>query len=135
MLDPATPAYPPLRWKSLAREPFVVCWNHIPRRVFRRRRTDHLFVRLLIVIPILAFVYVAGGKLPILLRLIQSRQKALLLLLLRDIQKELADHRPTPRHVPLKAADILEPFLPQMLPQQRLRNALVLQQLRVHAHY
>jgi hypothetical protein len=45
-------------------------------------------------------------------------RKALLLLFLRKVQKELADHSAVARHVPLEAANVFEAFFPDILRHQ-----------------
>ena len=51
------------------------------------------------------------------------------------MQKELADDCPAARHVPLEAPDVFEPLIPDLLPHERRRNFLPLQNLRMHPHH
>ena len=61
-------------------------------------------------------------------------RKRRLLLFLRKVQKELADHRAVARQVPLEAANIFEAFFPDVLRHQRRRKLLALEHLGMHAH-
>ena len=73
----------------------------------------------------------ARGKLPVLLRLVQARQKTSLLFFLGNIQKKLADHHAVSREIAFEAVDnIFEAFLPDILGHQFLRNALSCQYFR-----
>src|SRR5258708_22053197 len=107
----------------------------MPWTILRRSVADHVFVGILIVVPTLAFMNVCGRKLPVFFGLVEAGQKALLLLFLGKMQKELADNGSPAQHVPFKAADILETLVPQLFPNDRRRQFLRAQNLRMHAHY
>src|SRR5271154_149579 len=51
------------------------------------------------------------------------------------MKKELADHRPIPHHVPLKAANVFEAFLPYTFRHQGGWKNLSPERLGMHAHY
>src|ERR1700688_85311 len=100
------------------RKPFIVRGNYVPRSMLRRRMAYHLLVGILVVVPIFTFANVPGGKFPVLFGFVQSRQESSLLFFLRKMKKKFADYGSIPRHVPLKALNILKSFLPNFLSHQ-----------------
>src|SRR5580700_3739487 len=64
-------------------EPFIIRWYDVPGGVPDSSVADHFLVGFLIIVPIFALVNVCGGELPILLRLVESRQEAALLFFFR----------------------------------------------------
>ena len=112
-------------------KPFVVGRHNVPWRAFRGGVTNHVFVGVLVVVPAPSLLYVPGGEFPVFLGLFQARKKAFLLFLLREMEEEFANHGAVPRHVLLKASNVLEAFVPQVLRNELVWNSLVLQQLRM----
>ena len=86
----------------------------MPGGLLGGRVTNGFFVGGHVIAPILAFVNIDRGILPILRRLVEARQKPPLLLLRRNVEKELADDRAVARQVLLEGSDILEPLLPDI---------------------
>src|ERR1700674_1342499 len=64
------------------RKPLVVRRNHQPGRVLRRRILDHFLVSFLVVLPEASFDDVGHGELPVLFRILEPLEEALLLLFL-----------------------------------------------------
>src|SRR5450755_3672926 len=97
------------------------------------RILDHLLVRFLVVFPEAALLDVVHRKLPILLRILQPLQKSFLLFFLRDVKKELPNHRAVPRQIAFERINVLVPLGPNVFRYQRFRYLFILQQHRVHA--
>src|SRR5215467_10321451 len=116
-------------------KPLVVGWHHEPRRMLRCCRANSFFVCVHVVTPKLTFVHVRSRELPVLLGSIEPLHKALLLFLARDLQKELEDNNSLTGEVVLEVCDIGEPLVPYPLPDKRLGQLLLPQDLLVHAHY
>src|SRR5215203_3521659 len=96
-----------------SRNPLVVGGNHPPRRPLRARLRDGVFVRLLVVIPVLPLLQVRGGELPILVGLLEPFEEALLLFLLRHVEEELQDERAVAGQVALEAVDVIIAIVPE----------------------
>src|SRR5262249_43885811 len=117
-----------------ARHPFVVRGNYVPRRMLGARRAERLLERLEVVVPVGALGQVGGGELPVFGGVVEPLQEALLLLVLRDVEKELHDHRAVPDEVALERVDVLVAVVPESPAALARRKLLPLQDLRVHAH-
>src|SRR5215471_2444980 len=115
-------------------EPFVVRGYNVPGRVFRGSIANHVFVSILVVVPALALVYVARREFPVLLRLVQTRQKTFLLLFFGDVEEKLANDGSVTGQVFLKRSDVVKSFFPYVLGHERFGNSLVLQQIGMDAH-
>src|SRR6185503_2389065 len=115
-------------------EPLVVRGHDVPRRSLGRRVANHVLVRLHVVVPVPALLDVARGELPVLLGLLDATQEALALLLLGDVEEELADDDPIAGEIALEGADVLEAVVPDVLGDELARKVLLVQQLLVHAN-
>jgi len=93
------------------REPLGVGRHDVPRCVRCRGAADRVLVGRLVGVPVCALADVVGLELPVLLRLVQPLQEALLLLVARQVQEELEDQVAVPRKVPLDARDVLAALL------------------------
>src|SRR5690606_36327571 len=102
-----------------SRIPFVVSGNHVPRRPRSGRAANHVFVSQPEVVPMRAFPYVAGGKLPVFVRPLDSFEEALLLFLFRDVEKEFTDQDAVAAEIALVIADVLAALLPDVLTDNR----------------
>jgi hypothetical protein len=80
-------------------------------------------------------VNVSSRKLPILLRLFQTRQKSLLLFFFGKIQEEFANHYAIAAEITLIAANILKALLPDILRNERTWDLLISEQLLVDANH
>ena len=76
-----------------AREALVVGRHDDPRRVRRRRVLDHVLVGVHVLLPEAPLLGVGRRELPVLLFHLDAFEEAPLLLLLRDVEEELADRR------------------------------------------
>ena len=98
--------------------PLAVGRHDVPRgRVGRRLRQRDL-VRLLVVVPALALVDVAVLELPLLLRVLQPLFQPGLLLVLGDVQEELADDRAFVDEHAFEVADVVVAPTPLLLRNQ-----------------
>ena len=95
---------------------------------------DHVLIRRLILVPQLALGDVAHRELPVLRRFLQTVEKALALLLLREVEEELQHHRAVASEILLERRNILESFAPDGLRHQFRRNLLLRQNFRMHAY-
>src|ERR1039458_7538417 len=117
------------------REPFVVRRDYDPGGMFAGCMADHIFIVPMVVLPEAALPDVGGRKLPVLFRLIETRKKAALLLLLAHIQKELANRDSIPGGVAFKGGNVFEALLPYFSADASRRQTLRFQQLRVYSHH
>src|SRR6266540_5376315 len=85
------------RGDDQARKPLVVRRDNNPRSVLAGGLLNQLFVAALVIVPVAAFAHIVGGELPVLLRLVETGEKAALLFLLAHVQEELADRGPVAR--------------------------------------
>src|SRR5581483_2212394 len=115
-------------------KPFVVGRHHEPRRLLRRGMPDHFLVGRLIARPQLALGNIGHRELPVLGGLVEAVEKALALLLLRDIEEELQDHGALARQIALDRGNVGEALLPDVLGHQLRRDFLLEKQLAMHAH-
>src|SRR4030095_8159243 len=83
-------------------------------------------------VPWRALARVRGRELPVLVRKVEASHEALLLLLLRDVQEELADRDAVPGRVGVEAVDVLIALLPDVLADDGGRQLLGGEELRVH---
>jgi hypothetical protein len=74
---------------------------------------------------------VVGVELPLLVRLVEPSEEALLLLVPRDVEEALDDLRPAAVEVALEGVDVLVALLPD---PAGLRNPLSFEPLGMHAH-
>jgi len=117
-----------------AGEPFVVGRHDIPRRMLGGGAANRIFVGLHVIVPEAALANVVGGKFPVFLRLIEAREKALFLLAVRYMQKELQDDDAVAREVALEPANVAMALLPNIFGDQIGREFLGLEQLPMDAH-
>src|SRR5262249_14158816 len=75
-----------------------------------------------VVVPILALFDVTGGKLPVFFRLLDPFEKPFFLLLLGDVEKELANDNAITSKISLEVPDVLEALLPNVLRHQLRRQ-------------
>src|SRR6185312_16311276 len=78
---------------------------------------------------------VVHGEFPVLRRLLQPVEKALALLLLRDVEEELQDHRALPRQIALEGGDVLKTLAPDVFRDKFWRNVLLGQDFRMHPRH
>src|SRR5207249_2538104 len=112
----------------------VVRGHHVPRRVALAGGAQAGLVSLHIVLPVAALFDVGHAEFPVLLGIVDARQKALALLLLRDVKKELEHARAVAVQVALQVRDRLVALLPRVVFAAPVGNAFAAQDLRVHAH-
>src|SRR5262249_28159129 len=94
---------------------------------------DRVFVGRHVVVPGLSFLRVVLRELPVLLRLLDPFEEPPSLLLLRDVEEELADDDAVPREVALEVADVPEALLPDVLRDDLRWQLLLRQEFRMHA--
>ena len=112
---------------------FAVCGNDIPGRVPGARRTEALLVRRHVLIPEFSFLNVRQAELPVFCRLIDTCQKALALLLLREMEEELDDARTADVEMFLQIRDLTIPVLPdRLVVTRRIREPLAAENLVMH---
>src|SRR4030088_2210446 len=87
-----------------------------------------------VIVPELAFLHVGRREFPVLFRLVEAIEKALLLLLARHVKEELQNFRPPPAGVVLEMRDVGEPLVPDSLADQRRRQLLRFEDLGMHSH-
>src|SRR5262245_47191752 len=87
-------------------EPPAVGWDDEPGCVLRCGGANGRFVRVLVVVPKPAFVYVRGGELPVLLWSVEALHEALFLLLGRQVQKEFEDDDSLTGEIVLEVRDV-----------------------------
>src|SRR6185295_19209851 len=77
---------------------------------------------------------IGRGELPVLGRILESLQKAALLLGARHVQEELAHDHSVATEVALESANIREALVPNVLGNQRPREMLFGENLFMHTH-
>ena len=82
--------------------------------------------------PSTTFRQIGGAEFPVLLRLVEPRQKSCLLLPLRKMKEELQNHGALSREMTLKVGDKFVLVFPHLLADEVLGQVLVRQQLRMH---
>jgi len=95
---------------------------------------DHVLIGGHVGAPARPFLHIVRRELPVLRRRIDPLEKPLLLLLLRDVQKELANQDAAPEQVALEGVDVLEPLRPDARGHDGGRKPLDVQQPRVDPH-
>jgi len=83
----------------------VVRRDDVPRRMMSASRMQTLFVGAHVMLPVFPLVNVGGAELPVLVRLIDARQKPLSLLLVRKMQEYLDGQRAVAMKMLLQIAD------------------------------
>src|SRR5207247_11341952 len=111
----------------------VVRGHHVPRRVALAGGAQASLVGLHIVLPVAALFDVGHAEFPVLLGIVDAREKALALLLLRDVKKELEHARAVAVQVALEVSDRLVEILPRVVFTEPVGKAFAAQALRVHA--
>src|SRR4029077_7614188 len=96
-------------------EPLVVRGHDEPGCSRRRGGADCFLEGVHIVAPEASLADVGRRELPVLPWLVEALHEAPLLLLARDVQKELKDDRPLPGEVILEMRDVGEPLIPDFL--------------------
>src|SRR5215510_12525285 len=96
--------------------------------------SDGVLISSHVVVPILALFDVTGGKLPVFFRLLDPFEKPLFLLLLGDVEKELANDNAITGKISLEVPDVLEALLPNVLRHQLRRQLLPLDKLPMHPY-
>src|SRR5438552_9027688 len=112
----------------------VVRGHHVPRRGALAGGAQAGLVSLHVVLPAAALVDVGHAEFPVLLGIVDAREKALALLLLRDVKKELEHARAVAVQVALEVSDRFVALLPRVAFAASVGNAFAAQDLRVHAH-
>src|SRR6516165_828535 len=115
-------------------EPLVVGRHDEPRRVPRRRGPDRRLVGLHVIVPVLTLADVSRREFPVLIRTVEACHEAFLLLVAREVQKELQNDGPLPREVVLEVSDVGEPLVPDALAHEAGGEPLLFQNVLVHAH-
>src|SRR5439155_26114551 len=113
-------------------EPLAVGGYDVPGRPPGARSGQHLGERLLVGVPVLALLDVVRGELPVLVRQVDPSQEPATLFLLREVQEDLDDLQSLVVEVALPLVDLVVPPLPDVLALAVVRDALVLEQLRVN---
>src|SRR5262249_56527023 len=90
-------------------------WHVEPLRLLCCGVADRFLECVHVVAPEASLADVGGREFPVLLRLVEARHEAPLLLLARDVQKELEEDCPLPREIVLEVRDVGEPLLPDSL--------------------
>src|SRR5215469_12528949 len=116
------------------REPLVVGRHDEPRRILRGGRPDGLLVGVHIGGPVAALARIGHGELPVLLRLIEALEEALLLFPPRQVQEELEDDGSLPAQVFLEVINVAEPLGPDAPGHARSGQPLLIEDVRVHPH-
>src|SRR5215813_712387 len=96
--------------------------------------SDGVLISSHVVVPILALFDVTGGKLPVFFRLLDPFEKPFFLLLLGDVEKELANDNAITSKISLEVPDVLEALLPNVLRHQLRRQLLPLEKLSMHPY-
>src|SRR4051812_33502301 len=118
-------------------EPLLIRRNDVPWRRLRARSTQHVLVCPLVFIPMRAFLYVRSRELPILLRVVQTRQKTLSLLFTRNVQEKLQNSRVLFGKRPFEVIDVVVSRLPNMfepLLPKFTREQLAIEKVWMNAH-
>src|SRR5579863_4499000 len=96
--------------------------------------SEALFVCLHVMLPEFPFLNICVAELPVLLRLVDTRQKAFSLLLFREVEEELDDASAVGVKVFLKIDNRTIPIVPDCLVIMRsVRDALAEQNFGMHA--
>src|SRR6266446_8085843 len=117
------------------REWLAVGWHHVPGGMRATGRADHVLVGRHVLVPELALGDVLHGEFPALARLIEPIEQASALLLPRHMKKELENAGAAAGEVVLEGADVLEPLLPDLPPDQLGRKILARQHFRMDPHH
>ena len=117
-----------------AGEPFMVCGDDVPRRVFCAGVIKGVLESTHVVVPIGALFDVGKGKLPVFLRCIDARQETAFLFFLREIEKEFQYHDPVPNEILFKIIDLVKAVFPKVLSLRSGRQSLQIQELRMDAN-
>src|SRR5439155_20716013 len=104
------------------------------RRVALAGGAQASLVGLHVVLPVAALLDIGHAEFPVLLGIVDAREKALALLLLRDVKKELEHARAVAVQVALEVRDRLVALLPRVVFAAPAWDAFAAQDLRVHAH-
>src|SRR5262245_21911760 len=96
--------------------------------------SDRVLISSHVVVPILALLDVTGRKLPVFFRLLDPFEKPFFLLLLGNVEKELANDNAITSKISLEVSDVLEALLPNVLRHQLRRQLLSLEKLSMHAY-
>src|SRR3954447_4486061 len=116
-------------------EPLVVGGDHVPRRVLRARRGQHLRERRLVLVPVLALPDVVRVELPVLLRIVDPPEEPAALLLLREVQEQLHDREAVLDEEALPVVDLAVAPLPHAVVAGGGGQLLAGEDLRVDAHH
>ena len=99
------------------------------------RLADGVLVGRHVIVPVLALGDVTHVEFPALGGLVEPREQPPALLVLGDVQEELEHDGAVAGEVTLEGADVLEAFLPDVLADEGLGDALARQDLGMHAHH
>src|SRR5579871_482457 len=116
-------------------KPLVVGRHDVPGCALRCGGPNCFLEGVHVVAPEAALVHVGGREFPVFVRLVEALHEALLLLLARQMQKELENDRPLPGEVILEARDIEQPLVPDALAHELRRQLLLLQDILVYTHH
>ena len=100
--------------------------------MFGRRRLNHLFISILVIVPEATLIDVVHGKFPVLLGIVEAFQKALSLLFLREVQEKLADHDAVTREIAFESVHVFETLFPDALGYQLFRQSFIFQLFGMH---
>src|SRR3954452_13032044 len=85
--------------------PLPVGWDHVPGRNIAVAATECILVRVQVLRPQRGVVQIAGVVLPVLGRIVETRELALAPGVERDVQEALDDRRAVGRKLTLEAVD------------------------------
>src|ERR1039458_5861534 len=111
----------------------VVGGNDIPRRLPGACRTEAFLISLHILLPEFPLLDIRKAEFPVLCRLVNARQKALSLLLLREVEEELDYADSVAVEVLLQIHNRTIPVVPDLLVvMRRVRNRFAAENLGMH---
>src|SRR6267142_353228 len=111
----------------------VVRRHHVPRREALAGGAQAGLVSLHVVLPVAALLDVGQAEFPVLPGIVDARQEALALLLLRYVKEELEHARAVAVQVALEVRDRLVALFPRLFFAAPVGNAFAAQDLRAHA--
>ena len=90
----------------------------MPRRMLSAGRGQAVLISLLVMLPVFPLVNVREAEFPVLVRLINTFEKSLSLLFLRQVQEKFDDPRAIAMEVLLQIHDGAIPLLPEIFPSR-----------------
>ena len=114
---------------------FVVGGNDVPGRLAGARFAQAFRVGFGVGVPEFALLQIRVAEFPVLLAVVDTIEKALALLLLREVEKDFYDAGSIGVEVPFEVVDRTIAFAPGLLVvTRRVRNGLPVENFRVHAN-